>query len=147
LLVLLGVSFACSDPDDPPNANTVPGEVSTPGGSPNPPTGQFFEHLEDQLPADFPADFPVYDGAEIARGDTLHNRYAIDLRTPDEMDSVAEWYRTGLATSPWEIVEEKPGDGSIIFTFSSTDGIYDGEVAIGKLQDRTWILIAMNRPQ
>jgi hypothetical protein len=104
---------------------------------------QYGEHLEGRLPTEFPETFPIYDGAEIARGDTLGDRYAIDLRTEAEMESVIDYYRSSLATPPWRTIEEEPGDASVIFTYESEDGAYSGEVAIGKLQERTWILIAM----
>jgi hypothetical protein len=104
---------------------------------------QFSEHLEGALPSEFPAEFPIYEGAEIARGDTISDRYAIDLRSTDDLETVAAYYRDGLARAPWRITDEQPGDGSVIFAYESEDGAYSGEVAVGRLQDKTWILIAM----
>lgn len=139
----LAVTPACGGGDEVTPTGLTPGGVQPTAGTPNPQPSQFFEHLEGALPAGFPEDFPIYTPAEIARGDTLDTRYAIDLRSTDEMGAVVKYYRDGLSTLPWQITDEEPGEGSIILTYESKDGAYHGEVAIGKLQERTWILILL----
>jgi hypothetical protein len=113
-------------------------------GASAPTSGQYFEHLEGRLPADFPNDFPVYADVTIHRGDTIDDRYAIDLRSEAGLDDVAAFYREELAVAPWSITAEESAHNSVVFTYENTDGRpYHGQVAIGKLQDRTWILVAM----
>ena len=143
LFLLVSLALACGggDESNSPPAATFAGFPS--GDTTEPQPSQFFEHLEGALPSDVPPDFPVYTNAEIARGDTLGARFAIDLRTEDGMDEVVEFFRAGLSAPPWRIREESPGEGSMIFTYDSEDGAYSGEVAVGKLSERTWILISV----
>lgn len=141
--VILLLVVACSDSGGSEPQGTADDGGATGGGQSTPAASQFAEHLVGSLPAEFPADFPIYAGAEIARGDTIDDRYAIDLRSSDDLETVVDYYRDGLSTAPWRITDEEPGDGSVIFTYESEDGAFRGEVAVGKLQERTWVLIAM----
>ena len=144
IITLLSLVAACND-EDAGDGDTGIGGVGIDTTS-RVPSGEVFEHLEGQLPSDFPANFPIYQGAEIARGDTVSDRFAIDLRTQDDMDTVAEYYRAQLNSAGWQLMEETAKAGSVLFRFTSEDGVHEGEVGIGKLQERTWILIAMSRP-
>ena len=100
------------------------------------------------MPDAFPTDFPVYADVTIHRGDTIGNRFAIDMRADVPMEDVVNFYRQQLAAAPWSITSDKVDPSSVIFDFNATDGRpYTGQVAVAKLQDLTWILIAMTFEQ
>jgi hypothetical protein len=114
------------------------------GSADNATTGQNYEHLEGRLPDEFPKDFPVYADVTIHRGDTIDDRYAIDMRSTAPVDEVVSFYRQGLSVGGWAVLSEEPKEGHTLFKFEATDGRpFHGEVAIGKLQELTWILVAL----
>jgi hypothetical protein len=143
LSLFVAFAFAACEGD---SADSPEDSVQQPSGGRGPQPSSF-QHLEGQLPADFPKFFPLYSRAEIARGDTLQDSFAVDLRTGDDYQDVVDYYREALSSDSWQVTDETPAKNSVKFTFSSDDGVYEGELGVGKLSDRTWILIAMTRPE
>jgi hypothetical protein len=58
-----------------------------------------------QIPDDFPADAPVYAGAEVrsAMRDTQQGTFMVQLYSPDKLDKVTEWVKTETASKGWTL--------------------------------------------
>lgn len=77
-------------------------------------TGEEGETLEiegsdSEIPEGFPSDMPVYD-ADVEGSSTLTSgegtSYYISLRTEDDFETVAVWYKDELKSEGWEIVAD-----------------------------------------
>jgi hypothetical protein len=54
-----------------------------------------------KVPAGFPADVKVYDGATIVTAMTVPNGFNLQLMTKDSLEKVAEFYKARMAADGW----------------------------------------------
>lgn len=149
-LVALGLLVACNDDGSPSEESPAPattadasGAAATATGTPQ--TGR----VVGRLPDDFPAEFPVYKGVVIERGDTHPDRFIVDFRSVDDPGAVADFYERSLATDPWRIAEldDSQEEITIIEFESGGDPAYSGTVAIAPLGGLTRILLVLWRAE
>lgn len=89
-----------------------------------------------QLPDDFPADFPIYPGSDIlsswsAEGNGTQGQ-AIVWQTADPEDKVSDYFKEKLESSGWKISSSFEAEGSRTITFEKGEttgfiGITAGE--------------------
>ena len=58
-----------------------------------------------KIPADYPKDVPVYDGAKVimAQSATEKNMHNLVLESTDPPDKIADFYKKGLESNGWKI--------------------------------------------
>ena len=151
LTLFLAALVACSDDDggDGTSEDTSPGATgSAPAQSPEeqatPATTQDIDPATG-LPRTFPAEFPVYTGAEVFRASEHQDRYVIEWHSVDPIANVVEFYQTGLAAAPWQLDGSEEVDGVTTLEFSGeTDRQYTGSLAIAELSDQTRMFLNLN---
>ena len=60
-----------------------------------------------QLPADFPADIPVYPGATVEHVPSTGATVSATLTTPDSLPRVAMYYKEELKKNGWRIDDKR----------------------------------------
>jgi hypothetical protein len=103
---------------------TTPTSVSVPGGG-TASTGS--------LPADFPKDVPVYEGASVTSASTTGGVAGAVLMTSDAPDKVSAFYKDELAKQGWS--KPQAIDMSGTSTITATKDKRRVSVAITKAQD------------
>ena len=91
------------------------------------------------LPANFPQDFPRYPGAEIASTSSDGKTTVVELKTPDSLETVTDYYKTKLKQESWEITSSTEISNAAVFEFSKKN-LY-GALIISDIEGKTKILI------
>lgn len=86
-----------------------------------------------EIPADFPKDFPIYPGAKATGSLSGMNKevdkgYYIIMTTPDELANLKTFYDTNLKKNGW-IVESSMTLGEM-YTYTVKKGTYTGSVSV-----------------
>jgi hypothetical protein len=69
-----------------------------------------------ELPADFPADVPLYPGAEVVQSSiSMDEGTTVTLVVEDDVEKVASFYADSLAAAGWSTDIKTAPDGSAIF--------------------------------
>lgn len=138
LLLLSLVGYACGDGAEQPSTPTAePAESPTSAAATPTPT---FEPLPsptvtlDDLPEQFPADFPIYPNATVTGGSQQGTNLTAFLNTPDPSSDVVEFYRQALDQSPWNLAAVTESEAATFVNFShSEDESLSGTVVIQAL--------------
>ena len=109
----LGVALACGgDTEDAEPAAKAPDEAWKP--APPPPSSP--PVFSTELPADFPADVPVYPDAEIVQVRVSADKgTSVTLLIGDDVEKVTSFYADSLAAEGWSTDIKAGPDGSAIF--------------------------------
>lgn len=98
---------------------------------------------EGELPEEFPADFPIYDGAKVDSTSSLSSgtekTFYVNLISEDEPKEVYEWYKSEFESEGWTI------DGDMFLTDDSgASGLLsvkkdpmNGTLTVGKGSENT----------
>jgi len=130
-LILLGATLlaACGGGDD--KTVNVPGggEVTT----------------SDDLPDDWPDDFPIYDGADYKGGFQSSSQgvsgFAATWETGDDIDDVRAFFTQAFADSPWKQQSTTSAGGStLLFVTREDDDTQGGVVTISEQDGKVQIL-------
>jgi hypothetical protein len=111
----LGVALACGgDTEDAAPAAEAPAAAWEPGAAPKVPSSPAVWTTE--LPADFPADVPLYPGAQVVQARVSPDQEtAVTLSVEDDAEAVSSFYADSFAAEGWS-TETVPGPGgSAIF--------------------------------
>ena len=109
-------------------------------------TGQTVNVGGEELPGTFPKDFPVYPGAKVVSSvsgsqQEKVNGLLVIFTTPDGLDKVVPFYKSGLSTSGWAITSSF--DSDTIQTWVVTKSVTEGSVSITSQKDQTTIQVAL----
>ena len=114
----LGVALACGgDTREATPAAKTPAEAWKPAPPPElPPPPSSPPVLTTELPADFPADVPLYPGAEVIQSRiSADEGTTVTLSVGDDVGKVVSFYADGLAAEGWSTDIKRTPDGSVIF--------------------------------
>jgi hypothetical protein len=134
-IAIIIVFAACGDDDDEVETEaTVPvdtrvgkEETAVPTEAQDPETG---------LPALFPEEFPIYQGATVFRASEYEDRYLVEWRTVDDVGDVSAFYSENLAQEPWTVDGSDESEGTVAIAFSGElDDDYSGSLAIAPSGD------------
>lgn len=103
---------------------------------------------EVSLPADMPANIPLYPGAELVRMQDVPSEgvrnITLTLETPDSVADVNTWYRGALSQDSWVVTSDKNVGGYIllkgenenvsIFTQAAPQGDRDVSIITQRIQ-------------
>jgi hypothetical protein len=101
-------------------------------------TGTKVDIGSNKLPDTFPKDFPVYPGSKVTAvlSGTEQGKssgFWVTLTTPDSLDKVTAYYKTGLKTNGWtETASYTSGDTT---TQTVSKGVYSGTIGITRGAD------------
>lgn len=77
------------------------------------------------LPSNFPEDFPIYPGAEITESfisrDEESEAMSVFWIIPDTVDQAAKFYDDQLTENEWNVEYVSSDDSAIIFSFSKNE--------------------------
>ena len=118
----LGLALACGgEKEEAAPAGKTPAESWRPAPPPErrpPPSSPPVVGRE--LPADFPADVPIYPGAKVVESRVSPSEgTSVTLSVGDDVDKVVSFYADGLAAQGWSTDIKKSPDGSVIFADKS----------------------------
>jgi hypothetical protein len=100
------------------------------------------------LPPNFPDEFPLYPGLDIAESSPLGERYVIRAYSGDPARDVIDFYGEELTKGPWEVLDAggSPDPNSTLFRFTAPGWAVDGRVQVSEAVDdsgRTIVGIAV----
>lgn len=148
-LLALGLAMGCNDDGSPAEESPAPATTAELGDAAIGTAAPQSFRVIGRLPDGFPAEFPVYKGVVIERGDTHPDRFAVEFRSVDDPGPIADFYERSLATDPWQIakVEKFEEEITIIEFESSGDQGHSGMVGIGPLGGLTRILLVLRKAE
>jgi hypothetical protein len=133
-VMLLAISAACGGGDGDGTIEVDDGEVS----------------ISDDLPGDFPDDFPIYDGADLQstiRGEQDGIEGAIvTWTTGDDVDDVRAFYDEAFDGGPWSSVTEGTAAGSAYWGVEHGGSGKVGYVAVNDGDDVTIVATVGDDP-
>jgi hypothetical protein len=102
-------------------------------------TGETVDIGTGKLPDNFPVDFPQYPGAKVEGSLTgsqtgSSNGFWVTFSTPDAMDKVVAFYKTGFKNNGWNITGTM--DVGSVTTYTVEKGSLEGTVAISADTDK-----------
>lgn len=109
-------------------------------------TGQTVSVGSQQLPADFPKDFPVYPGAGVdgsvsGMQDGADTGYFITFTTKDSFDKVIKYYTDELAKQGWKMTASFNTEK--MQTMAVSKGTREGSLSISSAEEGTTILMTL----
>ena len=151
LIAIAAVFAACAEASAPSGQVSTSTEIpptSTPTIAPTPTIGAGQDQsLQGELVPDFPADFPVPDGAQVVQSSrttdasglvSISAHFQVQL-TPRE---AGDFYSQAFAGAPWALQLEQVEDDSAFFQFSnSNDAEQNGFVSIAPTEDDVGVVI------
>jgi hypothetical protein len=116
------------------------GDSGLDGGSP--------VRIEGGLPPNFPDEFPVYPGLDVAETSPLGGRYIIRAYSEDAAKDVVDFYEEELTKEPWELLaaDTSSEPSSTLFRFTAPGWALDGRIQVNEAIDeggRTVVGIAV----
>jgi hypothetical protein len=114
----LGVALACGgDTQEAAPAAKAPAEAWKPAPPPElPPPPSSPPILSTELPTDFPADVPLYPGAEVVQSRiSADEGTTVTFSVGDDVEKVVSFYADSLAAEGWSTDTKKGPEGSVIF--------------------------------
>lgn len=114
----LGVVLACGgDTQEAAPAAEAPAEAEGPAAASKLPQSPDSTPVwTTELPADFPADVPLYPGAEVVRVRISADQgTAVTLSVPDDVEKVASFYADSFAAEGWSTQIAKAPNGTGVF--------------------------------
>lgn len=109
-------------------------------------TGQTTNVGGEKLPDTFPKDFPIYQGAKVVSSVSSAQQekgkgLLVTFTTPDGLDKIVPFYKSGLNTSAWAITSSF--DSDTIQTWTIAKGTTEGSVSITSQKDQTTIQVEL----
>lgn len=98
-----------------------------------------------KLPADFPADVPLYAGAKLVSTMTLPTGMTVAQETGDALAKVAAFYKSAMTGKGWKQEVEVNGEGSAMLTYSQDKKTL--QVTIGGESGKTTIVLMYIPPE
>lgn len=113
-------------------------------------TGQTVNVGGETLPDTFPKDFPVYPGAKVAASVSniqqgKGNGMLVTFTTPDGLDKVVPFYKSGLSTNGWTTTSSFDSDTTQ--TWAITKGTTEGSVSIVSEKNETTIQVVLGQKE
>ena len=96
-----------------------------------------------QIPADFPEDILVYDGAKVELATHAPKGYTVSLRTPDAVDKVTAAYKQAMTREKW--LQDTAGvlGGQAILCYKKAGRTVS--IVIATTSDGTQIMLTVKR--
>ncbi len=100
----------------------------------------------EKLPDTFPKDFPIYQGAKVISSVSniqqgKGNGLLVTFTTPDGLDKVVPFYKSGLSKSGWTVTSSF--DSDTIQTWAIIKNTSEGSVSITSEKDLTTIVVTL----
>lgn len=147
-VVLLPAAFlatGCSDDDSVTPSGTVTTDT---GASTTTSVATMDIDPATGLPRSFPEDFPVIEGATVARASEYSDRYVIEWRSAAAHDTAAAFYDEALGTAPWQVDSVSEDGAATTFEISrGPDADYAGTLAVAELDEGSRILLELHPPE
>jgi hypothetical protein len=102
-----------------------------------------------QVPADLPADFPLYPGARVVqsfRGGASPDARGVGWEVPDAPNHVYDFYRNALKQQPWRVLAAVPYPVGTISFLHDTEPLLTCSLAIGKTKRETTLIVLQYAP-
>jgi hypothetical protein len=101
------------------------------------------------LPADLPADFPIYPGAKVVqsfRGGASPAARGVGWESPDPPNHVYDFYRNALKAQPWRVLAAVPYPVGTISFLHESRPLLTCSLAVGKTKRGTTLFVFQYAP-
>ncbi|HEX7456623.1 MAG TPA: hypothetical protein VF303_04130 [Candidatus Nanoarchaeia archaeon] len=101
---------------------------------------------QDKVPSGFPSDITVYSGSEIAATAETDTDVSLQLKTPDSVSKVFEFYKDDLASNGWTQTSTASYQDSAIISAEKSGKQVIITVAVSEEDNKTLISIMVGKP-